>query len=702
MPTVGVYYDEMQRALQLSQNEEVAEKEFFDLCFTYGLELDEVTNEYEMVRKEKGEAAAEAEYKEKGEDFKRTLWKIDIPANRYDLLCLEGLAKALRVFNQIDEAPVYKVVKPANSIKLTVKASTPGTGRPYMLAAVLRNVKFTKASYDSFIDLQDKLHQNICRRRELVSMGTHDLDMMDVSGVLTYAGEKPNDIVFKPLKDVDETVKEPKVYDARTLVDGYKSHKQMKAYAPLIDKMPVFPCFRDAKGEVASMPPIINSDRTKITLNTTNVFLDVTGVDYTKCNVVLDTLCAMFSQYCANPFEIEMVEVTYDKDFPAGSSNFRKAGDVVQYPKMREVEFEAEPARMRDYLGLHHLTFKEVDDYMKRMMMKTEEMKGSGKLKVTVPCTRTDVMHECDLIEDLAIAYGYGNLKHELPTMCTEIREQPVNKLTDSLRVEFAATGFNECLNFALCSYEDCFDWFRREAKPELAKTLKDRDLYAVGLPAVRLGNPKAKEYNTVRTSMLPGLLKTLESNKRNPLPLRLFEIGDVVVQDCDTETGARNQRRAAAVICSNASQFEVIHGLLDSIMYKLNCRSEVEVADEKEKMQKDIAVVEAKLKKCKDDVEKEKLADDITAIWKRQWKGKVYKLTHGNDPSFIEGMQGDIIVDGKKIGVLGVMRPDVCDPPAKKATDGTTSKAPWAVKNCVSALEFNIEPFLRWLRGEP
>lgn len=35
--------------------------------------------------------------------------------------------------------------------------------RPYAVAAVLRDITFTQERYDSFIELQEKLHQNICR-----------------------------------------------------------------------------------------------------------------------------------------------------------------------------------------------------------------------------------------------------------------------------------------------------------------------------------------------------------------------------------------------------------------------------------------------------------------------------------------------------------------------------------------------------------
>jgi len=61
----------------------------------------------------------------------------------------------------------------------------------------LRNVTLTQESYNSFIDLQDKLHQNIGRKRSLVSIGTHDLDT--VKGPFLYDARPPSKIHFKPL-----------------------------------------------------------------------------------------------------------------------------------------------------------------------------------------------------------------------------------------------------------------------------------------------------------------------------------------------------------------------------------------------------------------------------------------------------------------------------------------------------------------------
>ena len=66
-----------------------------------------------------------------------------------------------------------------------------------MSGAILRNVKFTQARYESFIALQDKLHQNLARQRTLVAIGTHDLDT--IKGPFTYEALPPEEIKFVPL-----------------------------------------------------------------------------------------------------------------------------------------------------------------------------------------------------------------------------------------------------------------------------------------------------------------------------------------------------------------------------------------------------------------------------------------------------------------------------------------------------------------------
>ena len=73
-----------------------------------------------------------------------------------------------------------------------------------------------------------------------------------------------------------------------------------------------------------------------------------------------------------------------------------------------------------------------------------------------------------------------------------------------------------------------------------------------------------------VRTSLLPGLLKTIRENRSHALPLRIFETSDVVFKDPTRERQARNVRHAAAVWCNKTAGFEIVHGLLDRAMAML------------------------------------------------------------------------------------------------------------------------------------
>ncbi len=66
--------------------------------------------------------------------------------------------------------------------------------------------------------------------------------------------------------------------------------------------VPGYPVFYDSQHKVLSLPPIINSDLTKITLDTTDVFIDCTATDQTKLEIVINTMVAMFSVYSAELF----------------------------------------------------------------------------------------------------------------------------------------------------------------------------------------------------------------------------------------------------------------------------------------------------------------------------------------------------------------------------------------------------------------
>merc|ERR1712106_818096 len=112
--------------------------------------------------------------------------------------------------------------KPAKLQQLILDPSVQGV-RPHVIGAVLRGVTFNKARYNSFIDLQDKLHMNLARRRTLASVGTHDLDT--ISGPFKYQAKAPTDIKFKPLGQNQE-------YTSAQLMDLYSGDSHLKSYLP--------------------------------------------------------------------------------------------------------------------------------------------------------------------------------------------------------------------------------------------------------------------------------------------------------------------------------------------------------------------------------------------------------------------------------------------------------------------------------------
>jgi phenylalanyl-tRNA synthetase beta subunit len=252
----------------------IADEEIDDISFSYGLES------------------------EKDDDPE--WYRVELPANRYDLLSAEGLSMALAQYLDIKSYPKFAIANPPQLLKMTVSKSTEQI-RPVCVCAVLRNLTFTQDNYDSFIDFQDKLHHNLGRRRTIVSIGTHDLDTIE--GPFTYEALAPQDIKFVPLNKTQAV-------DGNELMKMYEEDMQLKAFLHIVRDSPVYPVIKDGKGRVCSLPPIINGDHSKITFNTKNVFIECTATDWTKARMAVNLLCQAFSIYSSTKGSIEQVEVT--------------------------------------------------------------------------------------------------------------------------------------------------------------------------------------------------------------------------------------------------------------------------------------------------------------------------------------------------------------------------------------------------------
>ncbi|OZJ03624.1 hypothetical protein BZG36_03731 [Bifiguratus adelaidae] len=526
MPTVNVDKEDLLTAL----GKRYTTEEFDELCFQFGVELEEDTSQQEIAEKQGAKILDGIS--------DRPLYKIDIPANRYDLLCAEGISRGLLVFQGKIKAPLYKAVPPKNGPMHEIRVH-PETAkiRPYVVGAILRNIHFTQARYDSFIDLQDKLHNNICRKRTLASMGTHDLDT--IQGPFTYEALPPKDIQFVPLNQTERM-------NGNRLMEFYTPDRHLGKFLHIIRDSPVYPVIFDANHTVCSLPPIINSEHSKIKLTTKNVFIEITATDKTKASIALNTLVCMFSEYCEDKFTVEPVKVVYpDHEEITPDLESREMSTSVEY--------------IKSCTGLNHLSPTEITQLLIKMALEASVNESNpDEISLRIPPTRADVLHSCDVMEDVAIAYGYDNLPRRLPAVSTFGAPFPINKLSDAIRLELALSGFTEVMTLTLCSHDENFAFLRK----------KDD-----GKTAVKLANPKTIEYQVIRTSLLPGILKTIESNLKHSLPIKVFEVSDVVFKDDSMDRLSRNERHVAAAYADTDAGFDIIHGLLHRSMTMLHAR---------------------------------------------------------------------------------------------------------------------------------
>ncbi|OVA18956.1 B3/B4 tRNA-binding domain [Macleaya cordata] len=581
MPKISVGRDLLFQCLGRTYTQD----EFDELCLEFGIELDDVTTEKAIIRKEK-----HLEGEEESTEDEEVIYKIEVPANRYDLLCIEGLVQALRIFMGLDETPTYTIsnIPKESMLKMHVKPET-SLIRPFIVCAVLRGITFDEARYKSFIDLQDKLHQNICRRRTLVAIGTHDLDTLQ--GPFTYEALPPTEINFVPLKQV-------KSFRADELMEFYESDMKLKKFLHIIENSPVFPVIYDCNRTVLSLPPIINGAHSAISLQTKNVFIECTATDLTKAKIVLNTMVTMFSMYCERKFEVEPVEVI--------CSN----GKSCVYPDLLSSVMEVPLSKITGRIGVS-LEASQVTTLLTKMQLRAEHSVSKDKncvIRVSVPPTRSDVLEACDVAEDLAVAYGFNNIPRTRPVISTQGGQQPLSQISDLIRLETAMVGFTEVLTWILCSYDENFSMLKR------------KDDYST---AVIVANPRSSDFEATRTSLMPGLLKTVRENNHHPKPIKIFEMGDVVLLDETKDVGATNRRQLAALYSNDDSGFEVINDLVHRIMEIVGIRW-AEVGDNE-----GYYIIPSK---------------------------------EAEETAFLRGRQGSIIAKGKQVGTFGIVHPKMTE----------------------------------------
>jgi phenylalanyl-tRNA synthetase beta chain len=178
-----------------------------------------------------------------------------------------------------------------------------------------------------------------------------------------------------------------------------------------------------------------------------------------------------------------------------------------------------------------------------------EEVSGDC-VSVLVPCYRVDVMHQVDIIEDVAIAYGYNNIEPTWRDLPTTGSAKPDQRLIDIARELIVGLGYQETLNTTLTNQDTLF-----------------KKMNAPPTKIIELSNPKIVTMTCLRNWLLPSLMEFLSVNQSVEFPQKIFELGKVTLLDETRETRTRDEDWLAAVTTHPNANFSEIKSALDSFM---------------------------------------------------------------------------------------------------------------------------------------
>lgn len=202
--------------------------------------------------------------------------------NESNVNSVDKLTHKLRVTKVLDDTPVVQITEHVKSV------------RPHIVACIVRNLKFTEESFRKFIQLQTKLHEGICEKRNTATIATHDLDLV-ASGNLIYTAKPPKEIEIKPLMRQKLYTGAALFQHLQTEADNLRREKKRNVYSGihrylyLLEGKSLYPCLLDSSERVISFPPITNSDVTKMSANTKAMFVEVTSATSQQvCRKVAD------------------------------------------------------------------------------------------------------------------------------------------------------------------------------------------------------------------------------------------------------------------------------------------------------------------------------------------------------------------------------------------------------------------------------
>ena len=462
------------------------------------------------------------------EDYDDEEIKVEFFPNRPDNLSVEGVARSFKGFiGQEVGLPDYKVV-PSNE-EVIVEADVAAI-RPYIAFAKIDNVDFTGDKLKYIMDFQENLHWVIGRDRKKVAIGIHNADV--VNAPFKYIATPKDENAFVPLeKDIEMTPDEI-----------LTEHDKGKDYAHLIEDFDKYPLILDKDNQVLSMPPIINGELTKIKEDTHNIIVDVTGTDERAVNQALNIICSSFAEVGG---QIKSMEVKYEDK-------------TIVSPDLTPQEMNVHVDTANSLIGGTELSAEDIKELLYKARFDAEII-DDNEVKAIIPAYRVDILHEVDIVENIAVQYHINSVEAKLPEINTVAYENDWFKAESTIREVMVGLGFQEVMSLMLTSEDAHYTKMNQEEKPH-----------------VQVARPITIDRTMIRTSLINSLMEFLEDNKHEDLPQKIFEIGDVLYLDESKENKTVSSKKLAGVICHSHANFTEIKSVVTSVLSNLGYTMEI------------------------------------------------------------------------------------------------------------------------------
>ncbi|MGP1458320.1 MAG: phenylalanine--tRNA ligase subunit beta [Treponema sp.] len=520
---------------------EVNEELFFNL----------LSEKYDYDILEKKLTCAKAELDEKPDaanaEDKRVI-KIELnDTNRPDLWSTNGIARQLRLHSGEPAADYGRFMSKKGDIKdyknrVVIVEPALKEIRPFMVAFIICGKSINEPMLLDIIQTQEKLAWNFGRKRKSLSMGVYRADCIQFP--VHYKAVDPDKTSFIPLQ-----CEQP-----MTCRQILSEHPKGKDFGWILQKMMKFPLLADDKGEILSLPPIINSATLgAVPVGDKNLMVELTGDNMENLLLAANIVACDFAD-CGYDIEPVLVKHPYETGFGA---------DIVA-PFYFQKPAKARLSAINRMLGAAFDEAKAADA-LKRMGSAVEAaaltVDGKSDVELTVyPAPyRNDFLHEFDIIEDVMIGAGLDTFTPQKPKDFTIGRLLPITELSRKAKTLMVGLGYQEMIFNYVGSRKDYIDNMNIDAAR-----------------VIEIANPMSENYQFIRPEMLSSLLRAESKSAGAAYPHKIFEIGKVAYLCEEENTGTRTRQNLGFLYAGAGVNFNDAAGDVSALLYFLDRKYEV------------------------------------------------------------------------------------------------------------------------------